>query len=98
LVDSDQPCRYHSEDSGVYEELLGALETYGTLGEGGPKLTMKRKDLQLLYAVYRNDPETHIRWLADTVRLVLHPNTLRRLVDVVHYQWSGEIGDAGYCA
>jgi hypothetical protein len=97
-VCSDPPCRYRSEDSGVYEELFGALEGYGTLGEGGPKLTMKRKDLQLLYSVYRHNPETHIKWLADAVRLVLHPKTLRRLVDVVHYRWGGEIGDAGYCA
>jgi len=97
-VDTDPPCRYQSEESGLYEDLLGALEAYGTLGEGGPKLAMKRKDLQLLYAVYRRSPETHIKWLADAVRLVLHPRTLRRLVDVVHYQWTGEIGDAGYCA
>lgn len=98
LVDSNPPCHYRSEENGVYEDLSAAIEPYGTLGEGGPRLTMKRKDLQLLYAVYRNDPETHIRWLADAVRLVLHPGTLRRLVDVVHWQWSGEIGDAGYCA
>jgi hypothetical protein len=95
---TDPPCRYRSEENAVYEELLGALEGYGTLGEGGPKLTMKRKDLQLLYSVHRNDPETHVKWLADAVRLVLHPKTLRRLVDVVHYQWTGEIGDSGYCA
>jgi hypothetical protein len=98
VVDSDPPCRYRSEGSGVYEELIKALDTYGTLGQGGPNLEMKRKDLQLLYAVYRQDPETHIKWLADAVRLMLHPRTLRRLVDVVHYQWTGEIGDAGYCA
>jgi hypothetical protein len=94
----DLLCCYRSEESGVYEDLLGALGVYGTLGQGGPNLKMKRKDLQLLYAVYRRDPETHIKWLADAVRLMLHPRTLRRLVDVVHYQWTGEIGDAGYCA
>jgi hypothetical protein len=98
LIDSEPPCRYRSEDSGLYEDLLDALEPYGTLGTGGPKLTMKRKDLQLLYSVHRHDPDTNIKWLADAVRLVLRPKTLRRLVDVVHYQWTGEIGDAGYCA
>lgn len=97
-VGTDTPCRYQSEESGVYKELLQALENYGTLGQGGPDLTMKRRDLQLLYAVHRQRPDTHIKWLADAVRLVLHPTTLRRLVDVVHYQWTGELGDADYCA
>jgi hypothetical protein len=98
IVTIDPPCRYQSEDSDVYEDLLAALEAYGTLGAGGPNLAMKRRDLQLLYSVYRQDPELHIKWLADAVRLMLDPKTLRRLVDVVHYQWTGEIGDARYCA
>jgi len=97
-IDSDPPCCYLSQENGVYEDLLAALEVYGTLGQDGPDLAMKRKDLQLLYAVYRNESEGHIKWLADAVRLMLHPKTLRRLVDVVHYQWVGELGDAGYCA
>lgn len=32
----DKLRRYHAEDSGLYEDLLGALESYGTLGQGGP--------------------------------------------------------------
>jgi hypothetical protein len=37
-------------------------------------------------------------WTADVVRLVLHQTTLRSLVDVVHYPWSGELGHVDYCA
>lgn len=45
LIETDPPCRYQSEDNSVYKDLVTALETYGTLGEGWPKLTMERKDL-----------------------------------------------------
>jgi hypothetical protein len=37
-------------------------------------------------------------WLADIVRVVLHPDNLRRLVDVVHLPWNGELGDVDYRA
>jgi hypothetical protein len=94
----DEHCAYESKTNGVYEDLLEALRPYGTLGEHGPKIGMKRKDLQMLYARYRLSPEDHIKWTADVTRLVLQPDTLRRLVDVVHYQWTGELGNVGYCA
>jgi hypothetical protein len=35
LVHSHPPCRYPSEESGVHGDHLGALESYGTLGEVG---------------------------------------------------------------
>lgn len=98
LVGTDQPCHYKSKDDGSYRELLASLQPYGTMQEQGPHISMKRKDLQTLYARYRQSPEHHIRWMADVVRIVLHPDNLRQLVDVVHYPWSGDLGHVGYCA
>lgn len=92
-----QPCHYKSEDEELYQDLLAALERYGTLGEKGPSASMKRKELQILYVKYRESPEDHIKWNADVVRVVLHPGNLRRLVDVVHYEWTGDLGAVDYC-
>lgn len=98
LIATDPPCLYRSQQSSAYQELLEALSEYGTLGEAeGPSLHLKRRDLQLRYAKHRVASETHIRWMADVVRIVLNPNVLRRLVDVVHYQWVGELGSINYC-
>ena len=94
----DHTCAYGSATDGVYEELLKALHPYGSLGERGPSIRTKRKDLQTLYAKYKASPDDHIKWAAGVTRIVLHPVTLRRLVDVVHYQWTGELGDTDYCA
>lgn len=97
-VGINNPYHYKSKDDGAYEELLESLASCPTLGEHGPRVTMKRKDLQILYAKHRLSPESHILWLADIVRVVLHPDNLRQLVDVVHHPWSGELWDIGYCA
>lgn len=97
-VDSNPSCPYKSKKSGLYAELIEALEPYGTLGDEGPTITMKRKELQMLYAKHRQTPESHIRWQADVARIVLHPDNLRRLVDVVHYQWTGELRNVDCCA
>jgi hypothetical protein len=97
-VGVDSPCCYKSKDDGAYEELLESLESYPALEEDGPDVTMKRKDLQMLYAKHQLSPQGHVLWLADIVRVVLHPDNLRRLVDVVHHPWSGELGDVDYCA
>jgi hypothetical protein len=97
-VGGDSPCCYESKDDGAYKELLESLEPYPGLEEGGPDVTMKRKDLQTLYAKHRLSPQSHVMWLADVVRVVLHPDNLRRLVDVVHHPWNGELGDVDYCA
>ena len=94
----DQTCAYGSATDGVYEELLKALHPYGSLGERGPSIRTKRKDLQTLYAKYKASPDDHIKWAAGVTRIVLHPVTFRRLVDVVHYQLTGELGDTDYCA
>jgi hypothetical protein len=97
-VGLDNPCCYKSKHDGAYEELLESLESYPGLEEGGPDVTMKRKDLQTLYAKHRRSSQDHVMWLADVVRVVPHPDNLRRLVDVVHHPWSGELGDVDYCA
>ncbi|KAB8267872.1 hypothetical protein BDV30DRAFT_246221 [Aspergillus minisclerotigenes] len=91
-----KPCEYDGlEDQ--YELLLGALRPYGSLGSAGPNLGMKRKDLDQLYSSYRQSPEAHRAWLADMVRILMQPTAFRRIVDVVHYPWLGEIGDVQYC-
>lgn len=96
--ETSTPCHYKSENNGNYEQLLQALEPYGTLGEDGPRIDMTRKDLQMRYAHHRESPESHIRWTADAVRIILHPGNLRHLVDVVHYPWTGDLGNVNYCA
>ncbi|KAM0721301.1 hypothetical protein Q7P37_003589 [Cladosporium fusiforme] len=97
-ITTNPPCLYKSQENGAYEELLQALEPYGTLGTDGPHVDMKRKELQVRYAKHRLLHEEHTSWAADAVRIILHPDNLRRLVDVVHYQWTGELGNVNYCA
>jgi len=97
-VQSSEPCSYASKTDGAYEELLDAIRPYGTLGQLGPSIHMNRKELQLRYSKHRQSSQEHLKWVADVVRIVLHPDNLRRLVDVVHYQWDGELGDTDYCA
>lgn len=98
VVSSNPPCVYKSRENGAYSELLEALEPYGTLGEKGPHIRMKRADLQMQYAEHGQVHDAHLMWMADAVRAVLHPDNLRRLVDVVHYQWRGDLGNVNYCA
>jgi hypothetical protein len=65
----------------------------------GPSISVKRKELQVMYARSRaSAADEYVKWTADVVRLVLHPITLRSLVDVVHYPWSRELGHVDYCA
>lgn len=97
-VGTNRPCNYNSKNDGAYKQLLEALKLCPTLGEQGPRVTMKRKDLQTLYAKHRLSSETHILRLADVVRVVLHPDNLRQLVDVVHHPWVGKLGDVASCA
>lgn len=90
-------CHYSSIGDGKYEQLLQTLEKFGSLGEEGPSITTKRKTLHVRYFKYKVSPETHLAWLADATREILNPANLRRLVDFVHYEWDGQIGDRGYC-
>ena len=97
-IGPNSPCHYESKNDGAYAEPLESLASCPTVGDRGPLVTMKRKDLQTLYAKHRLSPESHILWLADIVRVVLHLYNLRQLVDVVHHPWSGELVDIAYCA
>ncbi|KAF9888576.1 hypothetical protein FE257_008508 [Aspergillus nanangensis] len=89
-------CKYHGLEE-QYELLLDVLRPYGSLGLAGPHMGMKRRDLDRLYSHYKQSPETQQAWLADMVRILMQPTTFRRIVDVVHYPWVGDIGEAGYC-
>lgn len=50
------------------------------------------------YGLCQESPERHIAWLADATRSLLGPTTLRQIVDVVHFQWNGDVGAVYYCA
>lgn len=80
-----------------YDQLLKVLASYGTLGDDGPQVSKKRNEMANLYHICRTSEETHMAWLADVNRSLLQPSTMRRIVDVVHFEWSGHVGDANYC-
>lgn len=90
------PCEYDGLDE-QYDLLVRSLQPYGSLGPDGPQWGMKRMELNKKFSIYRQSPETHSAWTADMVRLLVSPSNFRRLVDVVHYSWTGEIGEAEYC-
>lgn len=93
-----EACHYASvADASVYQRLTRALESYGTLGEAGPMVTKKRVEMEKVYSTCRSDPVAHLAWLADATRSLLEPTVLRRIVDVVHYEWSGDVGAVDYC-
>lgn len=90
-------CEYMSASDCSYQELLEALTEYGTLGENGPRVEKRRTDMDMLFHVYRTSPLTHTAWLADSTRSLLHPGALRKIVDIVHFEWHGQTGDVEYC-
>ena len=90
------PCRYYWIDQ-QYRLLLRALEPYGSLGPDGPHWGLKRMELDKRYSIYRKSPGTHSAWVADCARMLLNPSNFRRLVDVVHYFWTGDTGEVEYC-
>ncbi|KAJ5553752.1 hypothetical protein N7494_003130 [Penicillium frequentans] len=92
---SDPPCKYDGLE--LYDEILKALVPYGSLRDQGPRLDMPRADLDKLYCLHREDPETHIAWLADSTRVLLNPRHFRMIIDVIHYEWNGSTGDLDYC-
>ncbi|RAL13286.1 uncharacterized protein BO97DRAFT_413729 [Aspergillus homomorphus CBS 101889] len=90
------PCAYEGLEE-PYERLVRALQPYGSLGVTGPRWDLRRAELDALYSIYRRCPETHAAWLADMARLLLRPSTFRRIADVVHHVWMGDVGDVWYC-
>ncbi|KAJ5698671.1 hypothetical protein N7462_000676 [Penicillium macrosclerotiorum] len=91
-------CTYRSEANVArYGQLMHALKPYGTLGNEGPHITKKRVDMEKMFSYCRNNPATHLAWLADVTRSFFEPTVLRKLVDVVHYEWSGDMGEVEYC-
>lgn len=92
------PCKYnlikHKEQ---YGQLLKALERYGTLGIEAPHVLVTRATMDQLYHVKRAKPDTHLAWMADITRSLLEPTTLRKIIDVVHFEWKGDIGDEEFC-
>ncbi|GLA31379.1 hypothetical protein AnigIFM63326_010051 [Aspergillus niger] len=90
-------CDYVSASDGSYQQLLEVLDEYGSLGENGPSVAKRRADMDLLYHTYRSHPQTHTAWLADSTRSLLNPVSLRRIIDVVHFDWHGDTGDVEYC-
>ncbi|KAI1877271.1 uncharacterized protein JN550_001343 [Neoarthrinium moseri] len=97
-VQNYPPCGYASEvESKYYDNLLLALKPYGSLGTSGPSLWKTRADMDKTYAIARLSEDTHKAWLADITRAFLEPKSLRKIVDVVHFEWVGATGDAAYC-
>jgi len=92
-------CVYQSTmNTTQHDKLLEALEPYGTLGGvDGPGVVKSRVEMDLLYHEKRQSAKTHLAWVADSTRSLLNPPTLRRIVDIVHFEWSGDVGDVEYC-
>ncbi|RAO65241.1 uncharacterized protein BHQ10_001253 [Talaromyces amestolkiae] len=91
-------CVYHSVDNRhQYQNLLSALAPFGTLGQDGPHVGRTRAELDIGFGICRLSEKQHLAWLADVTRSLLEPLTMRRIVDVVHYAWTGSVGDANYC-
>lgn len=80
-----------------YSQLLAVLEPMGTTAGTPPDIRMKRAELEMRYSKARMLHETHLAWLADTARTLLHPRNFRAIIDVAHFRWTGCAGDVDYC-
>lgn len=94
-VEGVELCDYGGMEE--YSNLLAVLEPLGTTEGTLPDIRMKRAELELRYSKARLSYETHLAWLADTARSLLHPHNFRRIIDVAHFKWDGCAGDVGYC-
>ncbi|KAJ5971372.1 uncharacterized protein N7479_001290 [Penicillium vulpinum] len=97
-VQKQSACEYVSVSQATrYERLIEALRPYGTLGNDGPRVSKKRIEMDKSYALCQGSSEKHLAWLADATRSLLEPTTLRQVLDVVHFEWSGDVGAVDYC-
>jgi hypothetical protein len=97
-VQKHSACDYESVSHLTkYARLMEALRPYGTLGSDGPLTSKKRIEMDKTYTLCQGSPEMHLAWLADATRSLLEPSTLRQIVDVVHFEWSGDVGAVDYC-
>ncbi|OJI83263.1 hypothetical protein ASPTUDRAFT_191716 [Aspergillus tubingensis CBS 134.48] len=97
-VGKDAECLGRSRDHWrAYRGLLEALAPFGTLGKESPRVGQTRAELDFRYGVCRSSSTMHAAWLADITRSLLEPRTLRRIVDVVHFEWTGCEGEVDYC-
>ncbi|RAH63581.1 hypothetical protein BO85DRAFT_455560 [Aspergillus piperis CBS 112811] len=97
-VGKQDECLSRSRDhQRAYWGLLEVLAPYGTLGKEGPRVGQTRAELDFRYGVCRSSSTLHAAWLADITRSLLEPRTLRRIVDVVHFEWTGCEGEVEYC-
>jgi hypothetical protein len=97
-VPKQPACEYVSVSQTMrYERLIEALRPYGTLGSDGPGVSKKRIEMDKAYSLCQGSPGRHLAWLADATRSLLEPTTLRQIVDVVHFEWSGDVGAVDYC-
>ncbi|GKZ86285.1 hypothetical protein AnigIFM56816_001337 [Aspergillus niger] len=97
-VGRDDECLSRSRNHRrAYRGLLKTLAPFGTLGEKGPRVEQTRAELDFKYGVCRSSSTLHAAWLADITGSLLEPRTLRRIVDLVHFEWMGCEGDVDYC-
>ncbi|KAI1845069.1 hypothetical protein JX266_008862 [Neoarthrinium moseri] len=88
-------CDYGGREE--YRKLLTVLEPLGTSTDVAPDVRMTRANLEQLYCRSRLSSETHLAWLADAARTLLNPYNMRRMVDIGHFRWVGNVGDVEYC-
>ncbi|KAJ5899605.1 hypothetical protein N7495_004349 [Penicillium taxi] len=96
-VEDYPKCEYASLSGSKYQDFLEILEGYGTIGDEKPQITRPRKEMDISYHLYRSSPKSHLAWLADSTRSLMDPENLRKILDVVHFEWRGQIGDVEYC-
>lgn len=69
--------------------LLGVLDKFGNSKDFPPDVKMTRAELEVRYCISRLVHETHMAWLADAARSVLHPHNFRRIMtSLISGEWN----------